>query len=99
MRLVRKAAGAYARGRTALAVAGGYALVVLAVAVFVEIAEGLAGIWLVAITLPGSLLTQFVPAQGRMWLLLLTSVGLAQAWLLWLGLRGKRLAGAERAGT
>jgi hypothetical protein len=99
MRLVRKAAGAYARGATAVAVAGAYALVVLAAALYVEIAGGLAGIALVAVTLPGSLLTQFVPAQGRMWLLLLTSVGLCQAWLLWLGVRGKRLSEADRAGT
>jgi hypothetical protein len=91
MRLVRYATAAYAQGARALAVAGGYALVVLGVAVFVEIAGGLAGVWLVAVTLPSSVLLQFVPGDGRAFLLLLTLGGLAQAWLLWLGLRGRRL--------
>ena len=88
---MRDAAAAYSHGARALAVAGGCALVVLGVAVFVEIAGGLAGIWLIVVTLPGSVLIQFAPGDGRAFLLLLTLGGLAQAWLLWLGLRGRRL--------
>jgi hypothetical protein len=92
MRLRRKAAE-YSNGARGLAISGGYALVVLGVAVFVVAAGGLAGIWLVIVTLPSAVLVQFVPAEGNLYVLCLTLGGLAQAWVLWLALRGKRLTG------
>ena len=83
---------AYRNGARALAISGGYAVAVLGVAVFVAVARGLAGVWLVLLTLPSSLLVQFVPADGTVYLLCLTLGGLAQAWLLWLALRGRRVS-------
>jgi hypothetical protein len=52
-------------------------------------AGSLAGVWLVLVTLPSSWLIQFVPAEGDLYGILLTLGGLAQAWLLWRGLRGQ----------
>jgi hypothetical protein len=73
--------------RRALAVSGGYAAAVLAIAVFVLVAGGLGAVWLILLTLPSSVLVQFIPVQGDLFLLCLTLGGLAQAWLLWLALR------------
>lgn len=69
----------------------------IGVAAFVVIANSLkpgslAGMWLFLVTLPGSLLIQFIPAEGDLYSFFLTLGGLAQAWLLWIGLRGKRLS-------
>ena len=86
---------AYSNGPRALAIAGGYAVAVLGVAVFVVLARGFAGVWLVLLTLPSSLLVQFVPAEGDLYVLCLTLGGLAQAWLLWIALRGRRLSGLQ----
>ncbi|WP_111135485.1 SCO4225 family membrane protein [Micromonospora deserti] len=97
MRLLRKAAAGYSNGISALAISGSYATIVLGAFGFVVIANllgpgSMAGIWLVMATLPSSLLIQFIPAEGDPYSLFLTLGGLAQAWLLWIGLRGKRLS-------
>ena len=92
MRLPRTAVQ-YSNGAGALAVSGGYALVVLAVTVFVVAAGGLACVWLILVTLPSALLIQFIPVEGSQFVLCLTLGGLAQGWLLWLALRGRRLTG------
>jgi hypothetical protein len=84
-------AAAYSNGPRALAIAGGYAVAVLGVSVFVVLAGGLSAVWLVPLTLPSSLLVQFIPAQGNLFVLCLTVGGLVQAGLLWLALRGKRV--------
>lgn len=96
LRRLREAATPYRRGTGALAISGGYAVIVLAVATFVIIANALqpgsiAAMWLFLVTLPSSLLLRFVPAQGVAYALLLTLGGLVQAWLLWLVLRSKRM--------
>lgn len=97
MRLLRKAVARYSWGTGALAISGGYAAMVIGVAVFVIVASALkpgsiAGMWLVLATLPSSLLLQFIPAEGSVYAVILTLAGFAQAWLLWLILRGKRVA-------
>lgn len=96
LRRLQEAAAQYRRGTGALAISGGYAVIVLAVATFVIIASALkpgsiAGMWLFLVTLPSSLPLGFIPAQGTAYALLLTLGGLAQAWLLWLVLRSKRV--------
>ncbi|MFP1630057.1 SCO4225 family membrane protein [Streptomyces sp. 5K101] len=93
---LKEAAARYRRGTGALAISGGYAVIVLAVATFVIIASALqpgsfAAMWLFLVTLPSSLLLGFIPAQGTAYVLLLTLGGLVQAWLLWLVLRSKRV--------
>ena len=75
--------------RRALAVAGTYAAAVLAMAVFVHVAGGLGAVWLILLTLPSSVLVQFIPVQGDLFLLCLTLGGLAQAALLWVALRSR----------
>lgn len=97
MRLLRNAVARYRRGTSALAISGGYAAIVIGVAAFVIIASALkpasiAGMWLVLVTLPSSLLLQFIPAEGIAYTLLLTLGGFVQAWLLWVIVRGKRLS-------
>jgi hypothetical protein len=97
MRLLRKAAAGYSKGTRALAISGGYAAIVLGVAAFVSIATSLeqgntAGVWLSLVTLPASWLIRFIPLPGNLWVLMMALVGLAQAWLLWIGLRGERLS-------
>jgi len=96
MRLPSRVA-AYRNGPRALVISSGYAGTVLSVAVFVFIANlqagSLAAVWLVLVTVPSSVLMQFVPAEGNLYILCLTLGGLAQAWLLWLALRGRRLSG------
>jgi hypothetical protein len=89
---------AYRNGPRALAISGGYAGTVLSVAAFVVIANlqaagSFAAVWLVLVAAPSSVLMQFVPAEGRLYILCLTLGGLAQAWLLWLALRGRRRSG------
>lgn len=95
-RRLLEAAARHRRGTRALVIAGGYAVIVLAVAAFVIIDTtvkpgSIAAMWLFLVTLPGSLLLGLVPAQGTAYVLLLTLGGLVQAWLLWLVLRGKRV--------
>ena len=96
MRRLRQTAARYGRGPAALAVSGAYAVLVVGVFVFVVIAGlyagTLAGVWLVLVTLPFSVLMQFVPAQGHLYGVLLTLGGLLQAWLLWVVLRGRRVS-------
>ena len=91
------AVAAYSNGARALAISGGYAGLVLSVTVFVVIANlrppSFAALWLFLTTLPISLPIQFIPAQGNVYVINMTLGGLAQAWLLWLALRGKRLTG------
>ncbi|MPY97454.1 MAG: hypothetical protein GEU97_05545 [Actinophytocola sp.] len=94
--MLRSVVARYSWGTGALAVAGGYAVIVTGVAVFVVVASSLkpgsiAGVWLMLATLPSSALLQFIPAQGIAFALLLTLGGFAQAWLLWMLLRGKRV--------
>ena len=91
MRVPRTVA-AYRNGPRALAIAGGYAATVLGVAAFVVMARGLAAVWLILVTVPSSVLMQFVPVEGLGYVLCLTLGGLVQAGLLWLALRGRRLA-------
>ena len=77
------------RGRPAV-VAGVYAVAVLATAVWVGAATSedgsFAGIWLIALTLPGSVPVLLLPGEGAVVLVLLAVVGLLQAlgtwWLL-----------------
>jgi len=71
-------------------VAGVYAVAVVAVAVWVGLASSedgsFAGVWLIALTLPGSVLALLLPGEGTAVLVLLVVVGLLQAvgtwWLL-----------------
>lgn len=92
MRLRGRAA--YSRGSIALAISGGYALLVVGVAVFVVLANlrppSFAGIWLMFVTLPSSLLVLLLPARGILLTVCMTLGGLVQAYLLWLALRGER---------
>jgi hypothetical protein len=87
-------AAEYSNGKRALAISAAYAALVLGVAVFVLIANfwppNFAGIWLFIVTLPSSLLVLLIPAQGTLLTVCVTLGGLVQAWLLWLGLRGRR---------
>jgi hypothetical protein len=96
VRVLRNAVAQYSRGTGALATSGAYAAIVTGVAAFVIVASSLkpgslAGMWLVLVTLPSSLLLQFIPAERIAYTLLLTLGGFVQAWLLWAILRGKRL--------
>lgn len=68
----------------------GYAGLVVVVAIAVAVmltqpAEGanFAGVWLILVTLPLSLLATMLPLQGTAALLVLTATGLVQAVLLW----------------
>ncbi|MET9442289.1 hypothetical protein [Streptomyces sp. NPDC006610] len=84
-----------ARRDTALLVAGGYGAVVLGVAAWVGILRatgeaGLAGVWLIAVTLPVSVPLLAVPVPQGAYVPLLAAGGLAQAWVLWRVLRGRR---------
>lgn len=69
----------------------GYAglVVVVAIAVAVMLAQpspdaNFAGVWLIVVTLPLSLLAIMLPVQGTAALVVLTVTGLVQAALLWL---------------
>ncbi|MCC3775066.1 SCO4225 family membrane protein [Streptomyces sp. UNOB3_S3] len=94
--VLNRTADHYSKGRTALKIAGGYAALVMAVTVFVVIAGilgpgSLAGVWLVVVTLPVSVLLQPVPAEGSAFIALLVLGGLLQSWALWILLRGRRI--------
>ncbi|WP_034275135.1 SCO4225 family membrane protein [Haloechinothrix halophila] len=96
VQLLRNVVARYSRGTPALAIAGGYALIVIGVTVFVVVAGSLkpgsiAAMWLFLATLPSSLVVQFIPAEGIAFVLLLMLGGFVQAWLLWIRLRGKRV--------
>jgi hypothetical protein len=78
-------------------VAGAYAVAVLATAVWVGLAAGadggLAGVWLILLTLPGSPLALVLPGEGVVVLVSLVVVGLLQAlgtWFLLERLRARR---------
>jgi uncharacterized membrane protein HdeD (DUF308 family) len=58
-------------------------LLVLVVSVLQD-GDGLVAIWLIALTLPLSVLALVTPAQGAAMLALLVGAGLLQAWGLWL---------------
>lgn len=96
MRFLRDVVARYSRGHRPLTISGGYAVIVTGVAAFVIVAGSLkpgsiAAMWLIIATLPGSLVVQFIPAQGMAFVLLLALGGLVQAWLLWILLRGRRV--------
>lgn len=91
MRLLRKAAAGYDKGAWALVISASYAAIVLGVTVFVLVAHGLAGVWLILAAMPVSLLILLIPAEGDLLTLLIALGGLGQAWLLWVVLRGMRL--------
>lgn len=85
------------RARLALGTASTYAALVLAVAIFVLIASArttgsLAGVWLIACTLPISIPLSALPLSGPGSAAVLTLGGFAQAALLWRLLRGNRTA-------
>ncbi|GII55479.1 hypothetical protein Pth03_38680 [Planotetraspora thailandica] len=89
----------YERGTFALAIAGPYALIVVAATVYVEIAtrqpdsQGLEALVLFAVTSPLSELLMFLPLGLPSPLipsLPFTAAGLFQAWLIWLIARGRR---------
>ncbi|MFG3661614.1 SCO4225 family membrane protein [Streptomyces sp. NPDC047706] len=97
MRSPRQTAGLYTRGETALLLAGGYATLVVGVAAWlgtlVAVGDpGFGGIWLIALTLPVSVPLLAIPASPAAHVVLLTAGGLAQAWVLWRVLRGRRAA-------
>ncbi|RCG28673.1 hypothetical protein DQ384_23330 [Sphaerisporangium album] len=101
MRFIQ-AVGRYDRGTFALAIAGSYALVVIAATLYVEIStrqpgsQGLEAIVMFAVTLPTSQLLMLLPLtalpQVAYWLF--PAAGLFQAWLLWLIARGRRTSAA-----
>ena len=84
--------------------AGVYAVAVLATAVWVGAATSedgsFAGIWLIALTLPGSVPVLLLPGEGTVVLVLLAVVGLLQAlgtwWLLTRFRLRRRAATASR---
>ncbi|MBX9392502.1 hypothetical protein K4749_02535 [Streptomyces sp. TRM72054] len=95
MRSPRQTAGLYTRGDAALLVAGGYATLVVGVAAWLGTLvlvgdPGMGGIWLIALTLPLSIPLLAIPASPEGYVALLTAGGLAQAWVLWRLLRGRR---------
>ncbi|WP_369140634.1 SCO4225 family membrane protein [Modestobacter versicolor] len=82
-------------------VAGGYALAVLLTTVWVQVAAAgaedasLAGVWLIALTVPGSLVGLLALPGELGSLLVFTLIGLLQAWGTWYLLERLR---ARRAG-
>ncbi|MEV7994804.1 hypothetical protein AB0O67_23675 [Streptomyces sp. NPDC086077] len=97
MRSPRQTAGLYTHGDIALLLAGGYATLVVGVAAWLGALvaagdPGFGGIWLIALTLPVSIPLLAIPASSEASVLLLTAGGLAQAWVLWRLLRGRRTA-------
>ncbi|NHC47429.1 SCO4225 family membrane protein [Motilibacter aurantiacus] len=74
--------------RHAAGIAAAYALVVVVVAVGVAVATrepgSFAGIWVLVVTLPGSLLALPTGLQGDAMLVLLTLLGLLQALVVYL---------------
>lgn len=78
-------------------ISGAYAIVVIVTSVFVFVDTAtrpgsMAGVWMVLVTLPFSVLAQFIPGEGKTYGLILTAGGLAQAGLLWVLLRGKKVS-------
>ncbi|MEO3813198.1 hypothetical protein ABGB17_29710 [Sphaerisporangium sp. B11E5] len=80
-----------------MAIAGPYALLVIAATVYVEIStrqpgsQGLEALAVFAVTAPSSLILMELPAvlpEVTYWLF--PAAGLFQAWLLWLSARGRR---------
>ncbi|MFB9464742.1 SCO4225 family membrane protein [Streptomyces cinereospinus] len=95
MRSPRQTAASYTRGDTALLVAGGYAALVVAVAAWLGTLSaagdaGLGGVWLIALTLPVSIPLLAIPASPAAYVAMLAAGGLAQAWVVWRLLRGRR---------
>ncbi|MFC9913308.1 SCO4225 family membrane protein [Streptomyces sp. NPDC127197] len=92
----RRSAALYTRGDTALIVAGGYAALVVGVAAWLEALvllgdPGLGGVWLILVTLPVSIPLILIPAPPEAYGVMLAAGGLAQAWVLWRLLRGRRV--------
>ncbi|MFC9430366.1 SCO4225 family membrane protein [Streptomyces sp. NPDC056987] len=86
----------YERGRVALWIGGAYAALVVGLALWIGALilfddPGFAGVWLIGATLPISLPLTVLPLPDAAYLPLLTVGGLAQAWVLWRVLRGRRL--------
>ncbi|MFF2847355.1 SCO4225 family membrane protein [Streptomyces sp. NPDC058001] len=86
----------YERQRVAVWAAGGYAALVVGLAVWIEALilfddPGFAGVWLIWATLPIAIPLSALPIPNAAFLPLLTVGGLAQAWVLWRVVRGKRL--------
>jgi hypothetical protein len=83
-------------------VAGGYALAVLLTTVWVQVATAgaedasLAGIWLIALTVPGSLVGLLVVPGELGSLLVFSAIGLLQAWGTWYLLERLRTRRAAR---
>ncbi|GAA4180025.1 hypothetical protein GCM10022252_02300 [Streptosporangium oxazolinicum] len=89
----------YDRGTFALAIAGFYALLVVAATIYVEIStrqpgsQGLEALVLFAVTAPASQLLIFLPTASLHPMishLMYPLAGLLQAWILWLIARGRR---------
>ncbi|WP_433370304.1 SCO4225 family membrane protein [Streptosporangium sp. CA-115845] len=89
----------YDRGTFALAIAGPYALIVIAATIYVEIStrqpgsQGLEALVLFAATSPISQLLMYLPLDSLnevIFYWLYPAGGLFQAWLLWLIARGRR---------
>ncbi|MFJ6569186.1 SCO4225 family membrane protein [Streptomyces sp. NPDC091292] len=87
----------YERERIALWAAGGYAALVVGLALWIEALvlfddPGFAAVWLIWATLPLSVPLSVLPIPDVAYLPLLTVGGLAQAWVLWRVVRGKRVS-------
>ncbi|MBB3676736.1 hypothetical protein FHX36_002471 [Modestobacter versicolor] len=93
------------RRRWPVWVAGGYALAVLATTVWVQVAAAgaddasLAGVWLIALTVPGSLLGLLLIPGELGSLVVFTVIGLLQAWGTWYLLERVRVRRAGRPAT
>ncbi|KAA9381993.1 hypothetical protein F5972_04100 [Microbispora cellulosiformans] len=103
LRALTRYVSRYERGGFAAAIAGPYALIVVAATVYVAIStqrpgsQGLEAIVLFAVTSPLSMLLMFLPLASladdppgpQIFLLSFTAAGLFQAWLLWRITRGR----------
>ncbi|WP_020666782.1 SCO4225 family membrane protein [Amycolatopsis nigrescens] len=101
----KRLAARYSRGSAALWVAAGYAALVVGVTIFVVVdslvsSGSLAAIWLFFVTLPMSLVVMLVLSlfalKGAALAIPYVLGGLLQAWVLWLVLRGSRVAKTGR---
>jgi hypothetical protein len=108
IRAVSRYVSRYDRGTFALAIAGPYALLVIAATIYVAISthqpgsQGLEALVLFVVTSPTSELFIFLPLaslNSAIFLLTYTAAGLFQAWLLWLIARGRRKSMPPAGGT
>jgi hypothetical protein len=108
VRAVIRHVSRYDRWRFALAIAGPYALLVIAVAIYVEIStrqpgsQGLEAVVLFMVTAPISLVLMLIPFDipfevvgQELYLLMFTVGGIFQAWILWMIARGRRNDGSR----